>query len=221
METSVNAPPPSSRRSFLARAGGIGAAVAIGSAVLPVRTLTAAFAQEEELEDADLAAFAQSVGLAAVAAYADAGNRVGDAAAAAMFGQFSAHHKAHADAMGAAAGAKATNAPNPTILRAIQDQLGTTKGKEDVLRIALDIENAGASTHLFLVSELDDPALISLAASILPVASQQAVAVGQMLGLPLKQLLPPSPDTSKLGEANAFETKDRALQPSTHPLPQG
>lgn len=221
METSETSPPPSTRRTFLARAGGAGTALVIGGAVLPWRSMTSAFAQEaDELEPTTLAAFAQSVELAAVEAYGEAIGKLGDAGAVQLLNQLVTHHRAHAEAMGQAAGAEATGAANPTVLRAIRDQLVVADDKDGVLRIALDIENASASTYLFAVSQMTDESIIAVATSIMLVASQQAVAVGQMLGLPVGELMPPSPDPAKLGEPNAFETKDRALEPATHPLPQ-
>lgn len=213
-----------SRRGLLARAGGAGAALTIGAAVLPLARLTAAYGQApEELTDSQLAAFAESLELAAVEAYglALAGGKITVPAVTQAFTAFAGHHRDHAGAFRAAAGADGAAKANPTILRALRDQLSSARDQNGVVRVAFELENAAASTYLFAIGALKSAATMKLAASILPVEAQHAVALGQVLGRPLAGLLPPSPDATKIGESNAFETKDQALEPGTHPVTKG
>ena len=211
------------RRSFLGRAMGTGATLTIGSAVLPFGRLAASYGQDaEELTDADIAAFAESIELAAVEAYAAAAKSglITEPAIAQAGATFAGHHKEHAAAFAAASDDKAKGKANPTLLRAIGDQLGTAADQAGVVKIAFDLENGAASTYLFAIGAFKDAKAVQLAASILPVEAQHAVVLGQVLGRPLTGLFPPHPDPTKLGDPNAFETKDQALDPSSHPVPK-
>lgn len=210
---------PTSRRAFLARAGGMGASIAIGSAVLPIAPLVAAAQEEEELKDEDIAAFAESVELAAVEAYAIAlgSGKVTVPAVVQAMTAYAAHHREHAAVLASANVGSAKGKPNPTVLRALRDQLGAASDQAGVVRIAFDVENAMASTYLFAISNFKDPRAVQLAASILPVEAQHAISFGQAVGRPLEGLFPPHPNPTE-SRPNSFETKDRALEPSTHPL---
>ena len=210
---------PTSRRAFLARAGGVGATIAIGSAVLPIAPLVAAAQEEEELKDEDIAAFAESIELAAVEAYqlALAGGKITVPAVVQAATTYAGHHREHAAAFAAVSANTAKGKPNPTVLRALRDQLAAASDQAGVVRVAFDVENAAASTYLFAVSNLKDQRAVQLAASILPVEAQHAISLGQVLGRPLEGLFPPHPNPTETGP-NSFETKDQALEPSTHPL---
>lgn len=197
-----------SRRSFLTKAG-IGAGlVTIGTATVPFASLlTSATAQEEpELTDGQIAGFAESVELAAVEAHRAAAATGKLSAALVQIGMtFAQHHAEHATAFGAAAGTDGTSKANAKLLATVADQLANAKDQNGVLQILFDLENAAAATYLFAVGELDDAAAVALAASVLPVESQHAVALGQAMGKPLADVVP------------SFENQDRALDPAKFP----
>ncbi len=196
-----------SRRQFLTRLAASTAAITIGSAVLPMRNLLSpSFAQEG---DAGLAAYAQSVELAAVQAYMAAAKSgkvttkaVLDAATA-----FAGHHQEHAAAFGAAAGSSATNKPNPKLLQSVGGEIGSAADEKAILKIAYDVENAAAATYLFALGALTTPDALQLTASILPIEAQHAVVLGSALGMPVDATLVPP-----------FQTVNEALKPADYPI---
>ena len=199
------------RRDFLRRAAIGGAALTIGPAVLPVRELIApAVAQdaEPELADDDLAAFAESIELAAAQLHrqAAAGGEVASPAAVEASITFAAHHEEHARAFAATAGAKATHQPNPRLAQVAGDQIRDARDEAAVLRILFDLENAAASSHLFALGEFESPDAARLSASVMPVESQHAVALGSAMGLPLDRVIP------------EFETQDKRIDPAQFPV---
>ncbi|HVM07477.1 MAG TPA: ferritin-like domain-containing protein [Acidimicrobiales bacterium] len=193
------------RRDLFKKAG-VGAGVlTIGSVVMPFSRLLPVAAQE--LTDGDIAAFAESVELAAVEAYkaaADSGKLSAPVVEAGTM--FARHHQEHAEAFGGAAGDKASGKPNPTLLQAVGGQLKGAANEKAILQIAYDLENAAASTYLFGLGALKSEAALKLAASILPVESQHAVVIGQVLGKPATDFVP------------AFENQDKALDPAKFPV---
>ena len=198
-----------SRRGFLKKAGIGGAVLTIGSTALPVSRLIPAGAQA--LDDKAIATFAASVEHAAVEAYKAAGGSglVKTPAVLQAATTFAGHHAEHAKAFEGAAGGPVK--ANAKLLTAVGDQLKGAKDEKGVLQIAMDLENAAAATYLFGLGALKSPAALQLAASILPIESQHAVAIGLVLGKSGKDLFPSG------GENNAFETKDQALDPSKFP----
>ena len=195
-----------SRRSFLKRAGVGGAVITIGTSVLPVgRLLSPVYAQAG---DAGVAAFAESVELAAVEAYkaAAASGKVTDAAVGSVAMLFASHHTEHGAAFGAAAGSAATGMPNAKLLEAVGPQLTGAVDQTALLRIAYDLENAAAATYMFALGALTSVEALQLTASILPIESQHAVVLGQVLGLPPTDYIP------------GFETADAAVTPADYPL---
>lgn len=199
----------SSRRSLMKTAAMTGAAVTIGSTVLPLGKLVAANAQE--LDDATIAAFAASVEYAAVEAYkaAAASGKVTTPAVGAAATLFLGHHKEHGDAFVAASGGKGVkDKPNAKLLKALGDQLAAAKTEKDVVKIAYDTENAASATYMFALGALQSADALKLTASILPIESAHAVALALVLGLPAtdQTYLPP------------FETKTAALSPTDFPL---
>lgn len=197
------------RRTLLKRAAVGGAALTVGGTVLPIGRLLPAGAQG--LTDGDIAAFAESVELAAVAAYQMAGasgllpKPVLDAAL-----KFAGHHQAHAEAFGGAAGAGASKKPNAALLTALGPQLQAANTVAKIGEFALDLENAAAATYLFALGALTSTAALQLTASILPVESQHAVVWGIILGRTGKALFPDA--------GNAFETETAALNPAMFPV---
>jgi rubrerythrin len=148
-------------------------------------------------DDAAIAAFAQSVELAATTAYAAAAKSgiiktkaILDAAIA-----FSGHHAQHADAFGAAAGAAASGKANQKLLDALTPSLKAATTELAIVKFAYDLEQAAAATYLYALGALTSQAALQLTASILPVEAQHAVVLGQVLGTALPkgadEFLPP------------------------------
>lgn len=202
-----------SRRGFLTKAGVGAAAITIGSTVLPFSKLISPVAAQE-LTDGDIAAFAESVELAAVEAYkAAAGSgKVKTKAVGEAAGLFATHHQAHAEAFGGASGGMAKGKPNAKLLEVVGGQLQSAADEKAVIQIAYDLENGAAATYLFALGALKSQAALSLTASILPVESQHAVVLGSVLGKSGKDLFPAG------GENNAFQTKEGALDPAQFPV---
>jgi hypothetical protein len=195
------------RRSFLRQAGIGAGALTIGSSVLTFRSLLPAAAQEKELTDGDIAAFAESVELAAVEAYkAAAGSGKLEAAVVEVGTMFAGHHAEHAKAFGGASGGKAKGKPNAKLLAAVGDQLKEAKDQKGILQIAYDLEEAAAATYLFGLGALKSKGALQLAASILPVESQHAVVLGSALGKPATDYVP------------TFQTSDKAVDPAKFPV---
>lgn len=199
----------SDRRNFLKHAGVGGAALTIGSSVLPISRLMPAFAQG--LTDGDIAAYAESVELTAVAAYTAAANSGKLQPAVKDVGViFAKHHQAHADAFGGAAGGKATKKPNAKLLEALGPELtkAIAGGQVKILEFALIVENAAVATYMFALGALTTPAAMKLTASILPVESQHATVLATALGKSGKDLFP----------TGAFETDAAKLDPAKYPV---
>lgn len=197
------------RRSFLAKAGLSAGLVTIGGSAFSLRSLMPAAAQEKgekKLADGDIAAFAESLELAAVEAYkAAAASGMLDAAVVEVGTMFAGHHAEHASAFGSAAGRLATGRPNPKLLEAVGGQLSAAKNQKAILGIAFDLENAAVATYMFALGALEAPGALALTASILPVESQHAVVLGSVLGKTAEDYLP------------SFETSDKAVDPTAFP----
>jgi hypothetical protein len=192
----------------LVRAAGLGGAVAIGSVLVPMgRLIGVANAQSG---DAGVAAFAESVELAAVAAYMAAAQsgKVTTKAVLDAATTFAGHHKEHGAAFGGAAGSAATGKANQKLLDAVGPQLQAAGDENAVLEVAYSLENAAAATYLFALGALTSKAALQLTASILPVESQHAIVLGTVLGKPAtdKTYLPP------------FQTEDGAATPDEFPI---
>ena len=194
------------RRTFLQRAGITGATVAVGSALLPISGLIAS-AGAQSLDDGDIAAFAESVELAAVQAYtlAAQSGKVTTKAVLDAATTFAGHHKEHAGAFGGAAGSKATGKANAALLAALGPQLSAAADEKAVIEFAYGLENAAAATYLFAIGALTSSAALALTASILPVEAQHAIVLGSVNGKTLADMIP------------KFETKDLALDPTKYP----
>jgi hypothetical protein len=196
------------RSRTLVRAAGLGgAAVAVGSVLLPVgRLMGVAGAQSG---DAGVAAFAESVELAAVAAYMAAAQsgKVTTKAVLDAATTFAGHHKEHGAAFGGAAGSAATGKANQKLLDAVGPQIQAAADEKAILEIAYSLENAAAATYLFALGALTSKAALQLTASILPVESQHAIVLGTVLGKPAtdKTYLP------------SFQTEDGAVTPDKFP----
>ena len=196
-----------SRRRFLTGATAGGLVLTIGRAVLPLdRLLAPAFGQA--LSDEELAAFAESLELAAVETYAKVAQagQLKSPGLAETAATFSAHHAEHATAFGAAAGAKASKRANPKLVESIGDQLKNARDEKAALRVLADLETAAAATHLFAIGAMQSTGALQLAASILPVESQHAAVLGQAVGNVMADVVP------------AFESKEKSIDPAKFPF---
>ncbi len=199
--------PASSRRRFLRTAGLGGAAITVASGLVPVaRLLPAAWAQEQ-LTDADLAAFAESVELAAVEAYTasiDTGLLDGSVVDVAEI--FRGHHRDHAGAFADLAGDAATGEANQAVLDVFAPLIGDAADQDALLQVAQDLENGAASTYFYSLGVLQDANAAGAVAIILPVESQHAVVLGQALGQDLAEYVP------------TFQGQEGALSPTEYPV---
>jgi Ferritin-like domain len=196
------------RSSMLAGAGIGGAAIAIGSMLVPIGRLVGVAGAQTG--DAGVAAFAESVELAAVAAYMAAAQsgKVTTPAVLQAATTFAGHHQEHAAAFGAAAGSAATKKANQKLLDMVAPQVQAAADEKAILEIAYGLENAAAATYLFALGALTSKAALQLTASILPVESQHAIVLGTVLGKPAtdKTFLP------------SFQTQDGAVTPDKFPI---
>lgn len=180
------------RRSFLRTAGLAGA----GGALLTVggfspltRLVGVAGAQDGALTDTVIAGYAQSIELAAVAAYTAAAPALsGDVLAVAQL--FLSHHQDHADAFGAVAGKDARPEPNAKLVAAVTPTLDAVAaaveaGQDvttDVLSFAKVVENQAAYTYAAALTLLTDPAYAAATSTILPIEAQHATVLSLALG---------------------------------------
>lgn len=200
---------PSRRR--LLRHGAVGGlALVAAGAVVPVGGLMSA-AAAQTLDDATLAKFAESVELAAVAAYTAAAQsgKVKTPSVLMTATTFASHHADHAKAFGAFAGDTTTATANPGILKAVGDQIREAPDEAAVLAVAYATENAAAATYLFAIGAFKGSVPLSATASILPVEAQHATVLGYVLGKD------PNNDVDFLPP---FQTPDEALQASKFPI---
>ena len=200
------------RRRFLRGVGLSGAAIAVGGAVLPIEKLLAAAGAQEVIPTApELAAFAETIELAGASLYGELRGRLSRPEAVSAIAAYQRHHQDHANAIGPAAGDKRVSKPNQLLLPTLNDQLRRASSENDVIRVAYDFENGLASTYLYIVDTIEDPATLKRVASILPVEAQHAVVLGGLIGRSAKDLT--APDSKQLG----FESEDRRLDPAQYP----
>lgn len=195
-----------SRRSFLAKAGAGGAAITLAGIAVPVTRLIPA-ARAQELTDLDIAVFAESVELAAVAAYtvaAESGKL--DPAVVEVGTMFAGHHQEHAGAFAGIAGDAATGQPNQAVLDVFGPMLQAAEDQAALLEIAYQLEEGAAATYMFGLGALQSAEAAGAVATILPVESQHAVVLGEALGKDLSAYMP------------SFETQQGALDPAEFPV---
>jgi Ferritin-like domain len=177
-----------SRRGFIAGSAGLVGAVAIGSTLLLPRGLTLS-AAAAGLDDATIAGYAQSVELAAVAAYKAAAPVLSkDTLPVAEL--FMSHHQDHADAFGAVAGAHAVTEANPKLLAAVGPLLAAIKDEKGALEFAFVLEGQAAYTYAAALTLLVDPAYAAATATILPIEAQHQTVLGLALGKSVDDCFP-------------------------------
>jgi hypothetical protein len=209
------------RRNFVRNLTLGGAAVALGTALVPAAGLIptalaqTATASPPDLSNADreLLLFARGLELAAIAAYAAMG------ASGKLTGQplestrvFSRHHGQHADALTAllpkASSSDTTPTTalvaNPKILVVFSPRIDKAADANALIQIAFDLETAVASTYQLAMGTLDNWEAATAVAGIEPIEAQHAVVWGQTLNLPTDQWMP------------AFQTTAAALNPTQY-----
>ena len=141
------------------------------------------------LDDQTIAGYAQSVELAAVAAYTAAAPVLspGTLPVAQLFMM---HHQQHADAFGAVAGAKAVSVPNKTLVAAVTPALQAIKDEMGALDFAFMLEGQAAYTYAAALTLLQDPAYAAATATILPIEAQHQVVLGLALGKDVTAVFP-------------------------------
>lgn len=154
------------------------------------------------LDDQSIAGYAQSVELAAVAAYAAAAP-VLSAGTLPVAQLFMKHHQQHADAFGAVAGSKAVTAPNKTLVAAVTPALQAIKDEMGALEFAFMLENQAAYTYAAALTLLQDAAYAAATATILPIEAQHAVVLGLALGKEVAVVFPTGAfESSSLGDGS-------------------
>ena len=141
------------------------------------------------LDDQTIAGYAQSVELAAVAAYAAAAP-VLSSGTLPVAQLFMAHHQQHADAFGAVAGPKAVSVPNKTLIAAVTPTLQAIKDEMGALEFAFTLEGQAAYTYAAALTLLQDPAYAAATATILPIEAQHQVVLGLALGKDVTAVFP-------------------------------
>jgi rubrerythrin len=214
-----------SRRRFLKGVGLGGLALTIGQAVVPVSSLLASASAQTATTNPPnevTAAFAESLELAAVAAYQQAAAKLTTPAVVSAASTFAGHHAQHATAFAALSKGKATGKPNPRLLQTLSAEIHDAASENATIQIAYDMENAAASTYLYALGVLTDKAALELTASILPVESQHAVVLGQALGLAPFTLATGSTDPyAGSGYVPYFVTQDLKVDQAVYPVAQG
>ncbi len=141
------------------------------------------------LDDQTIAGYAQSVELAAVAAYTAAAP-VLSSGTLPVAQLFMTHHQQHADAFGAVAGAKAVSVPNKTLIAAVTPTLQAIKDEMGALEFAFTLEGQAAYTYAAALTLLQDPAYAAATATILPIEAQHQVVLGLALGKDVTAVFP-------------------------------
>lgn len=204
--------PGPSRRGFLARIAAGGAALTVGSQLLPLGTLIGAQEGEEDAVEREgddaIVAFLASVALAGSTAYSAAissQNALVSEPVVEILRQFGAHHRRQAAGLNSLIEVPVEE-PNATLL-AEQEQVIEQAADQAALLTALqELEQAVAATHLAALGELEAQADAALVARALPVCAQQATVLGSFLDQPLEELVPES------------QTTDGALTEADYPL---
>ena len=177
---------PLRRRALVGTLVGAGALLfgAGRAAAADATTTTTAPPRQPDEADTSILVFAQSLELAAVAAYdvALASNKL-DPTPAAVAALFRSHHLEHAQAMAGAAGKAAKNTANVTILKKFGPILQAAKNQKELLTAAFLLETAAAATYGQALGQLKATDSASLVASIQPVEARHAAALARVLGL--------------------------------------
>jgi len=139
--------------------------------------------------DADVAAFAESIELAAVNAYGSIApllpsdlKPVGEL--------FAKHHQDHANAFRAVAGEAARGVPNNALAAALAARLRGVTDRDAALDFAFGLENQIAATYAWALTVVQGIDLASVMATVLPIQSAHAGVLGVSLGKASRDLFP-------------------------------
>ena len=141
------------------------------------------------LDDQSIAGYAQSIELAAVAAYAAAAPLL-TAATLPVAELFMSHHQQHADAFGAVAGTYAVTEPNAALIAAVSPSLAALTDEMGALEFAFVLEGQAAYTYAAALTLLQDPAYAAATSTILPIEAQHQVVLGLALGKDVTDVFP-------------------------------
>ncbi|MCE9622364.1 MAG: ferritin-like domain-containing protein [Actinomycetia bacterium] len=142
-----------------------------------------------DLDDQSIAGYAQSVELAAVAAYTAAAPLL-TSATLPVAELFMSHHQQHADAFGAVAGMHAVTEPNAALIAAVSPALAALTDEIGALEFAFVLEGQAAYTYAAALTLLQDPAYAAATATILPIEAQHQVVLGLALGKDVTDVFP-------------------------------
>lgn len=179
------------RRSFLKK-GGLaavgGALLTTGGGLTTFSRLGGTASGQAGLTDTAIAGFAQSIELAAVAAYMAVLEKL-PAEVQPVGELFAGHHQQHADAFGAVAGDDARPEANAKLVAAVTPTLEAVGGTEpseeltaQILAFAKNVENQAAYTYAAALTLLTDPAYAAATSTILPIEAQHATVLSLALG---------------------------------------
>lgn len=196
-----------SRRGLFLKAGAGGALLTLGAMAGPVSRLlpVAAAAKAPDAETA-LVMFAASLEFAVVATYQsviDSGKLGAGATKTAT--RFQGHHRDHGRAFNAIT-LETTEKPNAKIVAGFGPRVKAATDEKALLALAYTVEEDLAATYLSTLGVLQDKSNAGVVASILPIESQHAVVLAQVLNKPTGDYLPP------------FQNDKRALDPSAYPV---
>jgi hypothetical protein len=183
---------PSRRRALVGTVLGAGALLMTASRAAAATTTTTAPPRQPDDADLVILAFAQSLELAAVAAYdiALSGGKL-DATVSPVAALFRSHHLEHAQAMAGAAGKAARNKANQAIVKKFGPTFGSAKSQGEVLLAAFNLENAAAATYERALESLKATDSAATVAAIAPVEARHATVLARVLGMnPVDYLVP-------------------------------
>jgi hypothetical protein len=203
-----------SRRRFV-RNLGLGGALVAGAASVPTLAFaSAASAQatggaDVELPEADLVIvnFAVGLELGMEVAYNLANDmRVFDSLEAELTRTFARHHHDHAIALATLAGGdeESMGSPNAALVDSLSPQITGAATSDQLLQVFYGMEESAAATYAEAIGTFESTDAVGPAASILPIESQHATAIGSMIDLPVEDWMPP------------FQTTADAFDPSTY-----
>ncbi len=156
----------------------------------------------KELDDQSIAGYAQSIELAAVAAYTAAAPLL-TSATLPVAELFMSHHQQHADAFGAVAGVHAVSEPNAALIAAVSPTLAGLTDEMGALEFAFVLEGQAAYTYAAALTLLADPAYAAATATILPIEAQHQVVLGLALGKDITDVFPTGAfESSSLGDGS-------------------
>lgn len=202
-----------SRRAFLAKVAVGGAALTLGTQLVPVtRLLPLSGAQEEAVElDADetIVEFLVSIALAGSEAFRAA---TGSSTVALpeptveLLEVFGSHHADQGAALLALLPEGHEVVANPGLVEAQTQALSAAGDPAGVLTVLRDLSDAVAATHFAALGELESQPDAAAVGSALPVVVQHSTLISALLEAGPEALLPP------------VQTEEGALEPGQYPV---